>query len=339
VDERRQANGEWRERRHHDADTTDHALAFLRQEAPKQPKPWSLYVGLTLPHPSFVALPKYREMYPPERMPLPDIPPDYLERRHLVLQAQAGFKLLSAPVPEARIRRARSAYYGMVTELDGMLGQVMDEVERSGQMQNTVFVYTSDHGEMLGEHALWLKNNLLEPSARVPLIIAGPGFPRGRTVDTPVTHSDLIATLLEAGRALLPLANGRSGDHPGYAYAEAHSEGISTGSFMIRRDEWKYIYFSWHEPLLFNLKADPGEKDNLAAKPEHAAVLKELHGILTSLVDPDEVTRRAFAEQDRRLAAMVQKLTAQEFRKELTSRLGAGQAGALAAKYYKGAKV
>jgi choline-sulfatase len=138
------------------------------------------------------------------------------------------------------------------------------------------------------------------------------------------------------GHSLLPLANGRPGDHPGYAYAEAHSEGISTGSFMIRRGDWKYVYFSWHEPLLFNLKDDPGEKNNLAGKPEHAAVVKELHAILTSLVDPDEVTRRAFAEQERRLAAMVQKLTAPEFRKELESRLGAGQAGALAAKYYRG---
>jgi choline-sulfatase len=165
-DERRQADGDWRERRHHDADITDHALAFLRNEAPRQQKPWAMYVGLSLPHPAFVALPKYREMYPPEKMPLPEIPPDYLEQRHLVFHAQANFKLLATPVPAARVRRARAAYYGMVTELDEMLGQLMNELERRGELQNTVFIYTSDHGEMLGEHGMWLKNNLLEPAAR-----------------------------------------------------------------------------------------------------------------------------------------------------------------------------
>jgi choline-sulfatase len=348
-DERRQADGEWRERRHTDVATMEHALAFLRDEAPKQTKPWALYTGLTLPHSQFVALPQYRAMYPPERMPLPDIPPDYLERRHLVFQGLANFKLLSLPVPEARVRRARAAYYGMVTELDGMVGQLLDQLDRIGQLQNTVFVYTADHGEMLGEHGLWLKNNLLEGAARVPLLIAGPGMPRGRTIETPVTHADGIATLLDLaglpavrelrGHSLAPLANGRTGSHPGYAYAESHSEGNSTGSFLIRRGDWKYLYFSWDEPLLFNLKDDPGEKDNLAGKPEHAAVQKELHGILTSLVDPDEVTRRAFAEQERRLALLVQKTTPQDFYKMLERRLGPGQAGALTTKYYKGARI
>jgi hypothetical protein len=108
---------------------------------------------------------------------------------------------------------------------------------------------------------------------------------------------------------------------------------------MIRRGDWKYIYFSWHEPLLFNLKEDPAEKNNLAEKPELAAVRTELHGLLTALVDPDEVTRQAFAEQERRLAAMIQKNTPAGFYKQLVSRLGPGQAGALAAKYYPGAKV
>ncbi len=345
VDERRQIDGKFQERVHPDDARVKYALDFLRNEAPRQQNPWAAYVGLTLPHPSFVALPKYAEVYRPEEMALPNIPAGYLEQRHIVFQALANFKLISTPIPEARIRRARAAYFGMISELDAYIGNLLDELERSRLLDSTLVVYTSDHGEMLGEHGLWLKNNLLEGSARVPLIMAGPGLPRGRTVETPVAHVDLVATMLDLaaastagglrGRSLVRLAHGQPGNHPVYAVSESHSEGNCTGSFMVRKDNWKYIYFSWYEPLLFNLKEDPGELRNLAGKPETASVQKELHGILTSLLDPDAVTARAFAEQERRLLQMARDRSADSFYKELAGRLGPGQARAITNKYYK----
>ena len=92
----------------------------------------------------------------------------------------------------------------MISEMDEYVGWVLDEVEKSGQMANTLFVYTSDHGEMGGEHGLWLKNVLLEPAARVPLIMAGAGLPAGKVVETPVSHVDMVATMLDMAGAPRP---------------------------------------------------------------------------------------------------------------------------------------
>jgi choline-sulfatase len=230
--------------------------------------------------------------------------------------------------------------------VDEYLGWVLDEVERSAQLDNTLFIYTSDHGEMGGDHGLWLKNVLLENAARVPLLVAGAGLPKGRTVETAVSHADLVATMIAMGRAkataplrghsLVPLARGEPSGHPGFAFSESHSEGNVTGSFMIRKGDWKYLYFTGSEPLLFNLRDDPGEFHSVAGKPEAASIQRELHGLLTSLVDPDAVTGRAFAEQERILAGIVAKSTKEQFRKSLVSRLGGAQAASLANRYYRG---
>jgi choline-sulfatase len=242
------------------------------------------------------------------------------------------------------VQRARAAYYGMVSELDEHIGMLLDQLERSGEMENTLIVYTADHGEMLGEHGLWLKNVLLENAARVPLILAGAGLPKGRTIETPVSHVDMVATMLDLGGAKKPagargvslvgLANGKADAHPGFTYSESHSESNCTGSFMLRKEDWKYLYFSGDVPLLFNLKDDPGELRNLAGRPETAAIQKELHGRLTSLVDPDAVTRRAFDAQERVLMKMVREMKRDEFYQEISGRLGSAQAWVLTSRHY-----
>src|SRR5262249_49357196 len=158
----------------------------------------------------------------------------------------------------------RAAYYGMVTELDEYVGEMIDDLERAGALNNTIIIYTADHGEMLGDHGLWLKRALFEGAARVPLIMAGPGLPAGRGIDMPVSHVDLVATLLDLGgierppavrgTSLLPLAAGAPNAGPRHVYAENHTEGNCTGSFLIRKGDWKYIHFAYYgQHLLFNL--------------------------------------------------------------------------------------
>ena len=340
MDERPNVNGRPRNHRHDDAVKTRIALNFLRR--PPADRPWVQYVGLTEPHPPFVALRKYYEMYPPDRVELPRVPPAYLERQHLMFQELRRFKRIATPIPEDRRRRARAAYYGMVTELDEYIGQLWDALEETGQLANTVFVYTSDHGESLGEHGLWYKNNLLEAAAHVPLVIAGKGIPQGKTVDTPVAHVDLVATLLELGgvprsadlrgHSLLPLMAGNSGGHPGFAYSESHSEGNCTGSFMIRKGDWKYLHFTWYDDRLFNLAEDPGELHNRLDDPKTRPIVEELRGILLRQVNPREVTLRAFARQEAMLANFARKMNERELAKMLESRMGRGQSLALAAK-------
>jgi len=346
VDERRQVDGKIEEKGKHDQAVLAAGLDFLRTEAKSVGKPWAAYLGFIMPHPPFGAPQKYWDLYPTDQVRMPNIPPGYLERLPLDFQVLRNFKMISTPIPEERIRRARSAYYGMITELDGMIGELLDQLEKSGMLENTLIVYTSDHGEMLGDHGLWLKNNLLEGAARAPLIMAGSGLPRGMSVETPVSHVDLIATLLDfagisrptglRGHTLLPLIHGNSSTHPAFVYAESNSEGNCTGSYMIRKGNWKYIYFSWYgDRLLFNLKEDPGEMNNLAGNPAHASKVRELHSLLTSLVDPETITEAAFKKQHEILMGMIRKQTPDEFFHTLRGRLGHGQATALTRKFYQ----
>lgn len=345
IDERGQVDGAAGDQGGHDRRVVDAGLEFLRSEADQGGKPWAAYLGMTMPHPKFIAPQELLDLYPTYEVELPNIPPGYLESQHIVFQALRNFKLISTPIPEERIRRARSAYYAMITGLDRNIGRVLDQVETQGLMKDTLVVYTSDHGEMLGNNGLWLKNVLLEGAARVPLIMAGAGLPQGKVIDSPVSHMDLVATLLEVagiplpsglrGRSLLPLIRGDRAAYPDHVYAESNSEGNCTGSYMIRKGDWKYIYFSWYgQNLLFNLKEDPGEFNNLSGKPEFATVEHELHGILTSLVDPDVITEQAFQKQHDVLMTMVKQDRQDEFFKELSRRLGRGQATAIAKRYF-----
>jgi choline-sulfatase len=341
--ERDNADGRMRQERHGDAAKTEKGLKFLKEETPGIKKPWALFLGLTEPHPKFVALEQYYNMYPEYNMDMPNIPPGHLEDLHLVFQELRHFKRIATPIPEDRIRRARAGYYGMISELDEYIGKMYDALEQSGELENTLFIYTSDHGESLGEHGLWLKNNLYDVAARVPLVMAGAGLPKNVKISTPVAHIDVVATMLDLagsdaynklrGHTLLPLLKGKEGSQPEFAFSESHSEGNCTGSFLIRKGDWKYIHFSWYDDLLFNVAEDPGEFNNLIDKPETAAVQAELKNILYSLVDPEEVTMRAFEAQDKVLAGFTEKMTEDQLFNLLKGRLGPGQARTLAKKY------
>lgn len=319
-------------------------LAFVESQAGAG-KPWAAYIGVTTPHPPYRAPQKYLDLYPPKDVPLPNIPPGHLDNLHPVFQTLRDFSRLSTPISEDRVRRARSAYYAMITELDEYLGVLLDALEKRGTLKDTIIIYTADHGEMLGEHGLWLKRALYENAVRVPLIMAGPGLPAGKVIDTPVSSVDLTATILDVGgvqsqpkmrgKSLLPLIAGDSNAAPANVYAECHTEGNSTGSFMIRKGDWKYLYFSFFgNNLLFNLREDPGELHNRAGQPETATIEKQMHETLMSLVDPDAITLRAFEKEDEFLAKIVKSHEAHAFYGLLAGRLGQGQAVLLTQQHY-----
>jgi len=346
MSERPGVDGGARPERHGDADLAANAERFLREEAPAD-RPWAMWVGFSQPHPPFRALETHYGDYHPNRVEPPNVPPGHLEDQHLVVEQLRRFKRLGVPVPDRRIRRARAGYYGMITELDAYVGRIHDALAASGELEDTVFVYTSDHGEMLGEHGLWYKNTLYEDAAHVPMVVAGPGLPGGETVETPVGHVDLVHTLLEwagadrpeprRGHSLAPLVGGTgthgAAEHPGYAYVENHSEGNCTGSFAIRKGDWKYVHVTWYEDMLFDLSGDPNEFENRIDDPDAADVLAELRGHLHDEVDPGAVTRRAFERQERLLADLADDLGPDGLFEELRGRLGDGQARALAEKH------
>lgn len=340
--ERDVIDGRARAARHKDEGLAGAAVEFIQQQA-RGTQPWAAYCGLYLPHPAFAGLKDQYEYYL-SRVDLPNIPPGHLEAQHDVFTQLRHFKNLGTPVSEEKVRRARAAYYAMITEMDEYVGRLWSALEETGQLENTLFVYTSDHGESLGEHGLWLKNNLYDVGARIPLVMAGPGVPSGKTVDTAVAHVDLIRTLLEVGRAraseklrghsLMPLINGQSSQHPGWAYSESHSEGNCTGSFMIRKGDWKYLHFTWYDGLLFNLADDPGEFRNRFNDPTARDALHELRGILLNHVDPVEITERAFRTQRQRLDRLAEGRTPDSMLDVLRGRLGEGQAVSLLVGYY-----
>jgi choline-sulfatase len=288
-----------------------------------------------LPHPKFTALEKYWDLYPPEEVDLPSVSDEDLENLHDVYKGLRYFKQLTVPVPEERIRRARAAYYGMITELYEYVGWLLDALRRTGQLDNTLVVYTSDHGETLGAHGRWSKNNMYEDSVHVPMLMAGPGLPPGIAVDTPVGHVDMAATMLEMagaerpstlrGVSLLPAINGNGGDLPEHAYSECHCSGNLTGTFMIRSGDWKYVHFTWYDGLLFNLADDPDELTNRFDDPEASDVLKDLQRVLHDQVNPEDVTRRAFDTQARKLSEIIAGKTETELVRVLEGRLGPGQ--------------
>ena len=342
MGERDNVDGQPRQNPHKDTERAQMGVQFLQQEAPQKKKPWALYIGMTAPHPKFIALQKYWDMYPAYSMDMPNIPPGHLEDLHLAFQEIRRFKRVATPIPDEKIRKARAGYYGLISELDANVGMVYDELKKSGELENTLFIYTSDHGESLGEHGLWFKNNLYDVAARIPLLMAGAGLPKGKRIDTPVSHVDMVATILDVvkhdakkdirGFSLLPMIEDKKGDHPGHAFSEVHSEGNCTGSFMIRKGDWKLIHFTWYDDLLFNLKDDSGEFNNLIDDPNLVAVRDELYGILNSLLDTEKVTVDAFQTQEKFLANLAAEKTEDELFEMFKGRLGKGLARAMAAK-------
>lgn len=328
-----------------DEHDTATALKFLREESTKLGKPWVAFVGLHEPHPEWSGPREYFDYYLP-KVQVPEVSIEELEQLPIPYQVMRHFKRIATPIPVERIRRAIAAYFSMISEVDENVGRIYRRLEETNQLENTVFIYTSDHGESLGEHGMWLKNNLYEGPARIPMLVSGPAVARGKTIDTPVAHVDLVATMLALsglpvpkelrGTSLLPLVEGTAGGGPKFVYVESHSEGNPTGSFMVRKGDWKLIHFSYHSDCLFNLKNDPGEKHNLIDDPATRPVVQELQGLLRGLVDPETITERAFVAQDKVLNRLTETSSEKELVDILEGRLGRGQATILAKKLKSG---
>lgn len=182
---------------------------------------------------------------------------------------------------EREIRRATAAYYAMVETADEHFGRVMEALRHAGQdLDDWIIIYTSDHGEMLGQHGIWEKQKFFEASVRVPLIIRWPRrFPGGRIIDENVNLCDLFATLCElAGipippgldsRSLVPLLKGDAEDWDNETVSQ-----FGRTNVMIKWDHLKYQYYGEDMPeVLFDLARDPDESTNFIEEPDYAAIV------------------------------------------------------------------
>jgi choline-sulfatase len=192
--------------------------------------------------------------------------------------------LWDKPLSEADIRRARRAYFGSCSYVDAKIGELLKTLADCGLADDTIIVFSGDHGDMLGERGLWYKMNWFEMSARVPMVIHAPQrFKAGRVAGS-VSTIDLLPTFVEmAGSQVEPLLplDGRSlmphllaqGGHD-EVFGEYMAEGSKTPLVMIRRGPWKFMYAQDDICMLFNLQADPFELNNLAADTAHHDLLQ-----------------------------------------------------------------
>ena len=244
-------------------------------------RPWCLTVSFTHPHDPFVARRKYWDLYDgiPELEPPRPIPYDQQDPHSQRLMDACDWRGLE--ITDDHIRRARQGYFANISYVDDKIGQILDVLEATRQ-QDTIILFLSDHGEMLGERGLWFKMNFFEGSARVPLMIAAPGMAPGR-VDQPVSTIDVLPTLCDlAGLPLdeiAPWTDGQSlarGAPRGPVPMEYAAEGSIAPMVALRDGRWKYIACDADPEMLFDLDNDPAERVNLAGDPAHAVVLSDL---------------------------------------------------------------
>ena len=291
----------------------DEAVKFLGSEAATQSRPWAAFVSFISPHFPLIAPQRYIDMYPPESVVLPQ---QYaLDERphHPVLDALRTAFDVADEFDEMTVRRALGAYYALCTFMDEQVGRVLDALTASGVADDTLVLYTSDHGDQIGEHGLWWKYTMYEGSVGVPLLLSGPSVPHGAVVDAPVSLVDVYPTICDVfaldphpadaglrGASLMPFARGERSDER-VIFAEYHAMGSITGSFMLREGRYKLIYYAGYRPQLFDLAADPDELVDLGSDPAYADVRNRCERHLRAIADPDDLDRRARGSQLQRL--------------------------------------
>lgn len=255
-------------------------------------KPWALCVSFLAPHFPLVVPEPYFSMYYPDNVDMPNIPAGHVELQHPVHErGRLAYDLYN--YTDEQIRRCRAAYYGLVTHLDERIGRLLDLVDHPSLRENTIVIYTSDHGEFIGEHGLWWKNDFYEQSARVPLIVSWPGQAKaGTRFAGAVSLLDVASTIAEMGSAPNPgdldgdslvevLRDPAGAAWKDEAYCEYYGHSTNRPQRMLRTGRWKLCYY-YREPVeLYDLETDPGEFNNLADRPEYAAVQDALtHRVL-----------------------------------------------------------
>ncbi len=290
-----------------DEEATAAAVRYLREEVPQRPDlPFALCVGYYCPHSplrfSAKYFDRYRDLPVDVEVPDADLPPAVQ-----TFVRNCGF---TEPMPAETYRNAVRAYFAMVDFIDDQVGAVLNALAESGQLDNTVVVYTSDHGEMLGRRGLWYKNQLLEPAIRTPLLVAGPGVAGGRAVDVPVSLLDLFPTIAQladapkwepiSGDSLWPLLGGEGDLAPWRArpvLCEYADFGISQPAACVLLDHWKLLAARTYDPVLYDLASDPGERCNRANDPACAGMLGRLQAALAARWDADDVYQRVIQRQ------------------------------------------
>lgn len=298
----------------YDRDVTARACDWLGNAA-RNPhrKPWVLYIGLVAPHFPLIAPDAFYHLYDDVDIPPPRQYDEDERPRHPVLDALRKASNYDDFFTPEKVKIARQGYYGLCSFLDDNVGKILEAVEVCGLSDSTRIIYSTDHGDNMGHRGLWGKSVMYEDSVAVPMLMKGPGVPTGKTVETPVSLVDLHPTIMQnagqplpdsdddvPGRSLLELIETPSPDRA--VFSEYHDWSSITGMFMLRKGDWKLVWYAGYEPQLFNLKDDPEERNDRAADPACASVLRDMKAALDEVADVDELNRQAFEDQAEKIA-------------------------------------
>ncbi len=295
----------------YDTAIADEACEWLAGASEPHTRPWCLFVSFSLPHFPLIVPEEYFSQYPLDEVPLPIQwrPDEWPDHPHVAAFREARVQTRAEFPGEAATRRAIAAYLGMCSFLDAQIGRVLQALDAAGLAEHTRVVYTSDHGETLGDYGLWGKSVMYDSAVAVPLILAGPDVPTGAIRDVSVSLVDAFPTICEAvgvpldpadadlpGTSLWPLAQ-RAQAEPRTTFAEYHAMGSVSGAFMLRTERHKYVYYVGFAPQLFDLVDDPEERHDLAGDPAFADPLRQFEAKLRSIVDPEAADAEAKAAQ------------------------------------------
>lgn len=268
----------------------DEAVKFIDEAGTNQP--FFLYVAFTAPHDPRNPPEKYRQAYYNNRPPLPV---NFLPQHPFqnAPQATSGRDESLAPWPRTKeiISDQLCEYYGLVTHLDQQVGRVLEALQESPHANNTIVVYTADHGLAMGSHGLLGKQNVYEQSMSCPLILKGPGIPKGKSSEAFTYVHDLYATICDFARLdppngidaknLVPIMNGQEDRVRDSVFLPFQDNQRS-----VRDEKWKlHLYPQINHRLLFDLSADPHERTNLATAPEHQADVDRMKSLMETWRD------------------------------------------------------
>jgi arylsulfatase A-like enzyme len=258
-------------------------IDFLQRQ--KGDKPFLAYVAFNLPHDPRIAPKSFHDKYDAKKPPLPAnyLPQHPFNNGAMVLRDEE-----LAPWPRTRdiVQQHLADYYSAISFLDEQIGRILEALKATGQYDNTIIVFSSDHGLAIGSHGLFGKQNLYDHSMHAPLIFAGPGIPKGRKQDAFCYLLDIFPTVGELagqtgpagseGKSLVPVIKGntpKSRDSIFTAYINVQR--------AVRDDRWKLIvYPQVNKTQLFDLQADPIEMKDLATDPAHVNEVKRLTALL-----------------------------------------------------------
>lgn len=238
---------------------------------------------------------------------MPDVHETFSEDLHPYIhwwREKCGIK----QVTDDEIIRARTAYWALVTRMDIMIGQIITALNENDLNDNTIILYSSDHGEQVGEHGLWWKQTFYEHSVKVPAILSWRGnIPEGIQCNRVISSLDLNATMLDAidapplpnsrGRTVLPLLNNPDTEWDDTAFSEFCTD---DGCYhrMIRKGEWKLNYYHGQPSQLFNLSDDPNELNDRANDPNSRDILRELTKMVLHDWNPELIAQQMQAKRE-----------------------------------------